>query len=67
MAYSEAQLTALKNAYALGALTVEYAGQRVTYRTRAEMKAIIDEIDAELHPTANAGTFRTSYVQHSRD
>lgn len=64
MSYTQPQLDALKRAYALGALTVEYAGQRVTYRSRAEMKAIIDEIETSLNPASN---FCTSYVQHSRD
>lgn len=64
MSYTQEQLAALKRAYALGALSVEYAGQRVTYRSRAEMKAIIDEIETSLNPAAS---FRTSYVQHSRD
>jgi len=65
MAYSQTQLDALRKAYAIGALTVEYAGQRVTYRSRAEMKAIIDEIDAALNPSTVSP--RTSFVQHSRD
>lgn len=67
MAYTQPQLTAIRNAYALGALTVEYAGQRITYRSRAEMKQIIDEMDAEVNPPAAGPTPNTSFVQFSRD
>lgn len=40
MAYTQAQLTLLDNAIAQGALVVEYADKKVTYRTLKEMLEI---------------------------
>lgn len=54
MAYSQAQLDALKAAYAEGVLVVTYDGRSVTYRSRAEMRAIISDIQAEVN--ASSGT-----------
>lgn len=48
--YTQAQLDALRAAYAQGVLTYEYDGKRVTYRSRDEMKAIIEEMKASLKP-----------------
>lgn len=40
----------LKEAYYLGATRVKFRERDVSYRNRAEMKAIIDELEAELNP-----------------
>lgn len=40
----------LKEAYYLGATRVKFRERDVSYRNRADMKAIIDELEAELNP-----------------
>jgi hypothetical protein len=65
MAYTQAQLDALKKAYASGALEVEYNGRRVRYRSLNEMAQIIEAIEAAISPAAAAP--RTSYVTFSRE
>ena len=51
MAYTQADLDALKKAKASGALTVEYAGRRTTFRSLAELNSIIADIERELSPS----------------
>lgn len=46
----QALLRDLREAYYLGASRVRFRERDVTYRSRAEMKAIIDELAAELDP-----------------
>lgn len=49
MGYSQQQIEALKKAIALGALEVRYAdGRTVKYRSLAEMKAILSDMESEL-------------------
>jgi len=48
MAYTQIQLDALEAALASGALTVEYDGRRVTYRTVRELKEAIAEVKSAL-------------------
>lgn len=49
MAWTQSDLDTLKAAYALGARKVRYAdGREVEYRSLADMKAIMDDIAAEL-------------------
>ena len=64
MAWTQTELDKLKKAYALGALTVEYAGQRVTYRSLAEMKQIIADMESEI--SGSSSKPRTSVVQFDR-
>lgn len=40
----------LKEAYYLGATRVKFRERDVSYRNRADMKAIIDELEAEVNP-----------------
>ncbi len=40
----------LKEAYYLGATRVKFRERDVSYRSRADMKAIIDELEAEATP-----------------
>jgi hypothetical protein len=49
--FTQAQLDALVAAYASGVLTYEYDGKRITYHSRKEMKAIIDDITTKLRGT----------------
>lgn len=49
--YTEDDLKAIKSAYAQGAFRVKYADKEVEYRSLAEMKQIISEIEACLRPS----------------
>lgn len=65
MAYSQAQLDAIKAAYASGVTRVSYDGKTTEYRSLAEMREIIATIEADLaaqagrkRPVAGFATFR---------
>jgi len=68
MAYTQAQLNAIKEAFASGTLTVDYDGKRVTYRSLREMKEIIATIEAELAAAEGGKDKRpmVGYVRFSR-
>ena len=59
--YTQTQLDALTSAYAQGVLTVEYDGKRITYRSRAEMKEIIDEIQGKVSGNRRRRTSLASF------
>lgn len=46
--FTQAHLTAIKEAYASGITRVSYDGKTTEYRSLAEMKQIIATIEAEL-------------------
>jgi len=46
------QYNSLNEAYALGATTVQYVDRTVTYRSITDMKRVLNEMEAELFPTA---------------
>jgi len=48
MAYTEAQAQALREALASGVLTVEYDGKRITYRSVAEIKEALAQVETAL-------------------
>ena len=52
MAWSQGDLDVLDAAIATGALEVQYADKKVTYRTLKEMMQIRNTISAELVPVA---------------
>ncbi|WIY52452.1 hypothetical protein O9Z70_13440 [Devosia sp. YIM 151766] len=52
--FTQAQLVAIKEAYASGITRVSYDGKTTEYRSLAEMKQIIATIEASL--AADAGT-----------
>jgi len=54
MAYTESQAEALREALASGALTVEYDGKRVTYRSVREIKEALAQVETAL--ARDAGT-----------
>lgn len=58
MAWTQAQLDALKDAIAQGALTVKYADKEVTYRSLNEMMRIKAVMENEI----NAGAARPSRI-----
>ena len=55
MAWTQAQLTSLEAAIALGALEVEYEDRKVKYRSLKEMRSIRDSIRKELGLTTGEG------------
>ena len=68
MAYTEDQLIALEQALASGALTVEYADRRITYRSIDDLKKAIQVVKAELnsgtineHPTRSVAKTSKGY------
>lgn len=46
--YSEAELIALRKAYASGALQVRYGDKQITYASRQDLKARIAELEAAI-------------------
>lgn len=50
--FTLAQYTALKEAYALGATTVQYVDRTVTYRSLNDMKRIMRDMEADLFPNS---------------
>jgi hypothetical protein len=51
MAYTQTDLTNIKKAIATGTLTVEVDGQKVTYRSLAELERIKSMIEREVSPS----------------
>ena len=50
MAFTQAQIDALKDAYAQGVLAVSVNGRTVTYRSGAEMLQAIRVMESEVNP-----------------
>jgi hypothetical protein len=48
MAFTQAQYDSLQDAYAKGVLEVEYADQRVIYRSLRDMRSLLNQMAAEL-------------------
>ena len=66
MSFTQTQLDALEAALASGALTVEYDGRRVTYRSVAELKEAIAEVRAALDSAAGKTRVRQIRVHSSK-
>lgn len=49
--YTQADLDALRSAYASGVLQVEYAGKKTVFRSLAEMAQIIATVTADVSPS----------------
>lgn len=67
MAWTQAQLVAIRQAYVSGVTRVTYEGKTTEYRSLAEMREIISAIEGELaaqagrrRPVAGFATFRRS-------
>jgi len=58
---NQIQLDAIKSAYYKGVQEVSYNGRTVKYRSLAEMKRIIDELEREL------GTSKPSTISFTTD
>jgi hypothetical protein len=50
-AYTQADLDALRAAYASGVLQCEYAGKKTVFRSAAEMVQIIEAVAREVGPS----------------
>jgi hypothetical protein len=69
MAFTTAQLDAIKDAIASGELSIEYEGKKVQYRSMDDLKAAHDMIRAELIATGQItapATTTVSYVRRVR-
>lgn len=68
MAYTQAQLFALESARAQGLLEVTYPdGTKKTYRSDAEMKALINEMRLSLGQTSNTSRRRVAEFHRGLD
>jgi hypothetical protein len=65
MAFTQAQIDALKQAIALGVTQVSYQGRTTTYRSLDEMKAALRMLEAEVN-TGGATPRRTTYATFRR-
>ena len=66
MAYSQADIDALKRAIATGASKVRFSDNReATYRSLAEMKETLRDMEADVSPATAQS--RTVLIEHSRD
>ncbi|MGI8426328.1 MAG: phage head-tail joining protein [Actinomycetota bacterium] len=65
MAYTEAQLQALRDALARGERRVTFADKTVEYRSVEELKAAIREVEAAL--TREAGAPKTRQIRVTTD
>lgn len=62
--YSQEQLQKLRDAYAKGVLSVELAGEKVTFTSGAEMRRRIRDIESNL--SGAAGGMTVSYATTRR-
>lgn len=51
----------LKEAYYLGATRVKFRERDVSYRNREDMKAIIDELEAQVNPRRKKRVIMTTF------
>jgi hypothetical protein len=64
MAYTQAQIDALKRAIASGVLIVRHGDEQVTYRSLAEMRQALADMEGEVNPTT--GPARRTVAGFSR-
>ena len=62
--FTQSQLDALEASIAQGALTVEYNGKKVTYRSQKEMLELREVIRRELKQIEETGT--RLHFEHSK-
>ena len=67
MAYTQQQVDALREAIAEGVTTLSSDGRTVTYRSLAEMRSLLQEMEASLAGSAVAGRSRRVYARFQRD
>lgn len=61
MAFTSAQLAALEEAIALGALSVRYADRTVTYRNQEEMLQLLGRMQRALSGTVRPSVHTTQF------
>lgn len=66
MAFTQAELDALKAAYASGTLSVEYEGRRVQYGSAADLLSRIRVIEQDLARQSNVSRPRAGFVSFSK-
>ena len=67
MAYTQQQADALRDAIAEGVTTLSSDGRTVTYRSLADMRSLLQEMEASLAGSAVAGNSRRVYARFQRD
>lgn len=67
MAYTQAQLDAIRAAYASGVTSVSYDGKTTTYRSLGAMRQIIATIEADLASQAGRKRPIAGYAGFRRD
>lgn len=66
MAWTQAELDALKQAYAAGTTVVQYEGKRVEYPSSADLLSRIRVIERDLEKQAGRKQPVAGFVSHSR-
>ena len=66
MSWTDAELAALKRAYASGTLRVSYDGKSVEYGSAADLLARIRTIEAEMARASGRAKPRRSYAAFSK-
>lgn len=66
MSYTDAELAALKRAYASGVLKVEYDGTRTEYDSGAALLARIRVIEADIASAAGAPRNMSTFATFNR-
>ncbi len=66
MAFSQAQLDALREAYALGVTRVTADGRTVEYASRAELRRTISEMEAALGVSSSTPAPTVGYASFGR-
>jgi hypothetical protein len=51
MAYTQAQIDTMKRAIASGVLIVRHGDEQITYRSLAEMRRALADMEAEVNPS----------------
>ncbi|NEI52705.1 hypothetical protein GR217_34365 [Rhizobium leguminosarum] len=64
MAYTQAQIDSLKKAIASGVLIVRHGDEQITYRSLAEMRRVLADMEGEVNPTVQ--TARRTVAGFSR-
>ncbi len=66
MSFSQAELDALRRAYAAGALAVEYDGRRLTYGNAADLLARIRFIEGQMATSSGGSRLVAGKASFSR-
>ena len=67
MAYTQEQVDTLRADIAAGVGSMSSDGRTVTYRSLAEMRSLLQEMEASLAGSSVAGNSRRVYARFQRD